>query len=56
MDAKKICDMYHTQTSKFVFYFMSDGQPWDDATPQVNMLKTQSYFSKIQFFACGFGY
>lgn len=35
---------------------MSDGQPWDDATPNVNLILKKSYMaSKIQFFACGFG-
>ena len=34
---------------------MSDGQPWDNPANQVNELKKQPYFSKIQFFACGFG-
>lgn len=34
---------------------MSDGQPWDDPTIEVDWLKTGSYFNKIKFYACGFG-
>ena len=34
---------------------MSDGQPFDFPTAQVDILKSRQYFSKIQFFACGFG-
>ena len=54
-DATKICDDFHDECSKFVFYFMSDGQPHDSPSSQLNALKSKPYFSKIQFYACGFG-
>ena len=53
--AIRICGNTQNQSEKLVFYFMSDGMPHDFPTVQVNALKKMSYFSKIQFFACGFG-
>ena len=35
---------------------MSDGEPMDFPTNEVDQLKKREYFSKIQFNACGFGY
>ena len=35
---------------------MSDGQPGDNPEDEVDKLKRETYFDKIDFFACGFGY
>lgn len=56
--ARTICQNCSDQFSKIVFYFMSDGQPHDSNTygNVVDSLKTDPFFNKIQFYACGFGH
>ena len=53
--AGTICDKVNSKVSQFVWYFMSDGQPFSYPTAALTILKKRVCFSKIKFYACGFG-
>lgn len=55
-NAITICDNFQDKCQKFVFYFMSDGEPDYYPSDEIKTLKSKPYFSKIQFYSCGFGH
>ena len=54
-EAGQICDSVNSQVSQFIWYFMSDGQPWSYPSAALDSLKKRACFPKIKFYACGFG-
>ena len=56
-DARKITKDSHANFSKIIYYFMSDGHPWDEiiAINKINEIKKEPWISKVEFLAVGFG-